>query len=322
MRSSATFTPRHVAPSLREPAVVLMDLQDALTALTGKTYCVLCSSGSAALYMAIRAHGVYNLGVPASTFPAIREACELARVQAQFVDTDPLTWHSDLAEYAAVAPVHNFGCVSHKRYSPEAHAAVIIDAAAALLTPNAFVGKGTYCVSFNWNKSVSGGGGGCVLTDACSLADTIEGLKRHRGAGAFNFQMPANVASEVYNQLATADARRDHIRNLSLAYDLELAQVGLGSYPRGTHRWLTGTMLRDEAAVTTAQRKLSSMGYAPRRAWTPLGPRDTCPGAWEIYDRGLVLPGGYDISADDVRAICAALEEFSMLGLDDLGCMV
>lgn len=305
MRSAAVFTPRHTLPSLREPAPVLMDLQDALTRHTGKRYAVLCSSGSAALYMAMRATDCDSAWIPASTFPAVKEAALLAfgACEAAY-DTSAETWHTQFPEAfgrRVVCAVHNYGCVSPYRIRSDK---TIIDAAAAILTPNAFVGDGIFCVSFNWNKSISGGGGGAILTDDIYVADACEGLKRHKGAGAFNFQMPANVASEVYNQLSEADARRAHLKDLSLAYDLELDRIGLHAYPRGTCRWLTGTMLDDEAQVASALRALNVAGYCGRRAWEPLADEDTCPNAWTIYRRGLILPGGYGINCEDVRTVC------------------
>jgi dTDP-4-amino-4,6-dideoxygalactose transaminase len=126
--------------------------------------------------------------------------------------------------------------------------------------------------------------------------------------------MPANVASEVYNQLSEADARRAHLKDLSLAYDLELERIGLQAYPRGTCRWLTGTMLIDEAQVASALRALHVAGYCGRRAWEPLADKETCPNAWEIYRRGLILPGGYGITCDDVRAICGIVDAAIVAG--------
>lgn len=308
MRSAAVFTPRHTLPSLREPAPVLMDLQDALTKHTGKRYAVLCSSGSAALYMALNFVSRSNYGVhfPASTFPAIFEAINLCLPDiAPYTvhDVNLSTWHTEFKNDLddIHCPVHNYGCVSPY---PNRSEHVVVDAAAALLTPNAFVGRGIFCVSFNWNKAVSGGGGGAILTDDVNVADACEGLKRHKGAGAFNFQMPANVAAEVYNQLSEADARRAHLKDLSLAYDLELDRVGLQAYPRGTCRWLTGTMLEDEAQVAAALRALNVAGYCGRRAWEPLADEESCPNAWTIYRRGLILPGGYGINCEDVRTVC------------------
>ncbi len=321
MNRRDTFQPKHYATILRDPDGILRDLQAALCSFTGKSRCVLCSSGSAALYMALRAHRPGTLAIPASTFSAIHEACTLCGVGTEIIDTDPETWQSDMARIdtdqetwqsgmacidVMTSPVHNYGCVDDAGQS--CWQSRIVDAAAALLTPGAFDGDGTLCVSFNWNKTISGGGGGALLTDDDDIANLCEGLKRHRGHGAFNFQMPAPCAGEVYSQLADADARVRHLRDLSAAYDCELASRGFGAYPRGNTRWLTGTMLRDTASVESAMQRLAAMGYATRRAWMPLGDQVACPGAWAIYERGLILPGGYEVTVENVKEICGTLD--------------
>jgi dTDP-4-amino-4,6-dideoxygalactose transaminase len=185
----------------------------------------------------------------------------------------------------------------------------IIDAAAAMLTPGAFNGRGVFCVSFNWNKSISGGGGGAVITDDDYVAGVCGELKCHKGGdGASNYKMPALCAAEAFSQLADADNRRAHLQELSAAYDEELRRVGLESLPKGNTRWLTGTMLRDAEAVGVAMERIIKIGHVPRPAWPPLGDRASCPGAWEIRDRGIVLPGGYTITAENVKEICKALD--------------
>jgi dTDP-4-amino-4,6-dideoxygalactose transaminase len=302
MRSVATFTPRHYAECLNCPGETLMDCQDALTKWTGRRYCILCSSGSAALYMALVASGVSKIAIPAFTFPAIIEACKLARVVPVIRDVNPDTWHTDFGMEDVTSPVWNYGTVS-----PHPHRArtCIVDAAAALLTPGAFVDPDPiYCVSSNWNKSISGGGGGCILTDDAKIADASEGLKRHRGSSAFNFQMPAQCASEVFNQLQAAELRQSHLRMLSEEYDYQLARNQLMAFPKGICRWLTGTVLKDENAVLCALAKLDDYGFCGRRTWMPLGDSSTCPNAWDIYRRGVILPGGYDINAQDVEQVC------------------
>ena len=301
-----TFQPRHFDVILRDPDGILRDLQAALCAFTGKRHAVLCSSGSAALYMALRVRAPQHVCFPASTFPAIAEACYLCGAEHTAVDADPETWQSNLSAFYTTSPVHNYGCVeqSSNAYSGRR----VVDAAAAMLTPGAFDGHGTFCVSFNWNKPISGGGGGALLTDDDGVEAVADGMKRHKGLGAFNFQMPALCAAEVFSQLAESDIRRAHLQELSAAYDEELRRVGLRSFPKGNTRWLTGTMLRDEYAVCDAAQRLVTMGHKPRHPWTPLGDRASCPGAWEIYDRGIVLPGGYTITPENVKEICKALD--------------
>jgi dTDP-4-amino-4,6-dideoxygalactose transaminase len=305
VKSIATFVPKHSAPTIIEAGQTLMDLSDAICEHTGKRYCVLCSSGSAALYLPLKALGIHELHIPASTFPAVQEACRLAGATDRVHDVDLATWQTQFpADARHVSPAHNYGCVADADLNRASRGSVIVDAAAAFLTPNAFALPGIYTVSFNWNKSISGAGGGCVLTDDIALADVCDGLKRHVGHGAFNFTMPALVAAEIYNQMEEIDARRSHLKELSLAYDMELSRYGLSGFPRGTCRWLTGTLLDDDAAAIRALDALRAAGYAPRPVWQPLASSRICPRAWEIHRRGIVLPGGFGITVEDVRRVC------------------
>lgn len=300
MRHLNVFTPKHIrADLLNDPCAVLDMLRDRLLDWSGKRYCVLCSSGTAALYMAMRISKICNAYLPASTFPAVREAYQLhAGFDPQYLDCDLKTWFSKPAQEIEFVPVHNYGCLS-----PYYYRARVVDAAAAILTQGAFLYGSIFCVSFNWNKSVSGGGGGAILTDIEEVAERAEGLKRHVGHGAFNFQMPALCAAEVYDQMETCISRQKHLEELTAAYDEALDKVGLTAHPRAGYgcgcRWLTGTMFGTKEYRDEMKLELEKAGYMCREPWLPLCSREVAPNAWEIHERGLILPGGYSITQED-----------------------
>jgi len=305
MKAQHVFTPWHCRGILSDKDYALRILQERLMEWTGKRRCVLCSSGSAALYLGLRAMSASSVVIPASTFPAIREAASLAGLQADSIvmaDANDATWHMLIGFGgcgAVYCPAHNYGCVGDHRTSDLSCS--LIDAAAALLTPGAFSHGTAFAVSFNWNKSISGGGGGALLTDHDAIADRAEGLKRHDGAGAFNFQCPQLCAAEAYDQMACAPSRQLMLQELTQAYDEHLARVGLHAYPYGTHRWLTGTLLPSARHVAAVASALKERGYATRPPWKPLA---DLPGATEIHERGLMLPGGYSITPEHVREVC------------------
>jgi dTDP-4-amino-4,6-dideoxygalactose transaminase len=290
-----------------------------LCAFTGKKHAISVSSGSAALYLALAAYDIdgASAAIPASSFPAIREACEFAKVEPIFQDCDGelnTVFDSDAVEF--ICPVQNLGVVqthsiTHSiaewRDTVAPAAKIIVDCAAAMLTPNAFDVGDVFCVSFNWNKSVSGGGGGAVLTDDMFIADRVHALKRHGGPGAFNFQCPALCASETLSQLLGADGRRGYLKELSMAYDLELEAVGLMALPHGKHRWVTATLLESSAQVDEAIKEIAKLGLMARRYWPPLCTIDKAPNAWDVHRRGIMLPGGYEITVQDIRQVCEVL---------------
>jgi dTDP-4-amino-4,6-dideoxygalactose transaminase len=298
-----------------------MDLETELCRFTGKRYCVACASGSAALYLAFVAYEKEGgrAVIPASTFPAIREAATLAGLRIEYADINPENWRTDFDGPDGVdfiCPVHNYGvvgthgmchCVSEWRDQNAPAAKIIVDAAAALLTPNAFDEGDAWCLSFNWNKSVSGGGGGALLIDDPVIADRAHQCKRHGGFRGFNFQCPGLCAAEALSELLESDARRRHLKELSLAYDLELYEVGLPSLPHGRTRWLTGTMLRSHEQVDAAIKAIADAGMCARRPWVPLADVQIAPNAYQVWSRGIMLPGGYEIDQLDVRMVCEIL---------------
>ena len=318
MKHTDTFSPRHFAPALAGRYDAVDDLEYELARFTGHRYAVCVSSGTAALALAMAAYGTGGrAAAPAHTFPAIRSAMRYAGVMPVWDDCgDDWQTHLDPPDDCRfLLPVHNYGVIGthgifhsienwRDEYAPQAR--IITDCAGALLTPNAFVEGDAWCASFNWNKAVSGGGGGALITDDLDVAAAAKEMRRHEGELGFNLQMSALCASEALSELLEADVRRSHLRNLSLAYDLELEQVGLSGYPHGRHRWLTGTMLPTAGAASRAMDLLATAGYMPRKPWLPL--TANAPRAWDIYSRGIMLPGGYQIESRHVREVCQVLE--------------
>jgi len=233
------------------------------------------------------------------------------------VDIDPNSWQPKWREtYGPICAVHNYGCLGVPLKIKELNngAPVIVDAAAALLTPGAFGRGDIFTVSFNWNKSVSGGSGGAMLTDNEDWAARANGLKRHKGEGAFNFQMPLLCAQEILEQMygnddvPNAQERQWHLQRVAGAYNYYLPKYGFKAYPKGQTRWLTGTMFESESERERAQAALTEARFAWRRVWDPLSDERSCPNAWDVYRRGLMLAGGYGILPDDVREVCRVLD--------------
>jgi aminotransferase in exopolysaccharide biosynthesis len=177
---------------------------------TGAKYAVACSSGTAALHVALGLAGVRagdEVLVPTVTFIASVNAVRYVQAEPVFVDCDEF-YNMDTAEIrryilentrfhegatinkstgsriAAVLPVHVFGnAVWLDQLIPlcrERGIAVIEDAAESLGTrysSGAYSGRHTGtvgdlgCLSFNGNKIITTGGGGMILTDSWRIAE-------------------------------------------------------------------------------------------------------------------------------------------------------
>ncbi len=178
----------------------------ALCEQTGSNYAVVCNSGTAALYLAIRAAGLKagdSVIVPAMTFAATASANLLAGVEVVFSDVDPLTGLmrvSDAEEalarrgrqqLKAIFPVHLAGRVSDpaalQAFAEDAGLFVIEDACHALGTR---YGNGRHavgacghslaaCFSFHPVKAIAMGEGGAVTTNSMELAHHARRLRNH-----------------------------------------------------------------------------------------------------------------------------------------------
>lgn len=165
--------------------------------LCGVREAVAVSSGTAALHLALLAHGIGQgdevITTPFS-FAATANTIVLAGATPVFVDIQYDTYNLDpsLVEAAitprtkAILPVHLYGQPGDmKRLSAlaEAHNLVIIEDAcqahAAAIDGKAVGSFGTGCFSFYSTKNMTTGEGGMVTTDDASIAERIRLMRSH-----------------------------------------------------------------------------------------------------------------------------------------------
>jgi perosamine synthetase len=172
-------------------------------------YAVAVSSGTAALYLALRALGVERndqVVLPAYTFPATANVVELVGARPVFADVDRESYNLDPQQLQrlitkrtkAILPVHLFGNpadMSAIMAIARAHKlAVIEDAAGALGAVYAGKKCGTIgscgCFSFHPRKIITTAEGGMLVTDNARIAEKARMLRNHgcrlRG-GRMNF---------------------------------------------------------------------------------------------------------------------------------------
>ena len=178
-----------------------------LATYVGSKHAVACSTGTAALHVALRLLGIGpgdEVIVPTLTFVASAAPIFYEKAIPVFVDSERATWNLDPAlvrqemaarakagrkQVAAVMAVHLLGRPA--QIEPIAAACeefgvpLIEDAAEALgasYTSGRYAGKrvGTIgrigCFSFNGNKLITAGGGGMIVTDDPALAKRAKHL--------------------------------------------------------------------------------------------------------------------------------------------------
>jgi UDP-4-amino-4,6-dideoxy-N-acetyl-beta-L-altrosamine transaminase len=241
------------------PAVTAFE--DAFAERVGVAHAVVCNSGTAALHLALLAHGVGKGDVcivPAITFLATANAARHTGAEVAFADVDPdsgLMTPATLADalsrtdghgVGAVLPVHLRGEVCDlaplAELASSASAPLVEDAAHALGSAGTqgIVGSGaTACFSFHPVKTICTGEGGMVTTQDAGIAERARRLRSHGMAPnphvapwayemdepGFNYRLPDILCALGLSQLSKLDAFAARRRALADAYAERLAPL-------------------------------------------------------------------------------------------------
>ena len=299
-------------------ASVVRALEAELCSLTGFTNAVACASGTAGLTAAWRALDCQTVQVPALTFAATWNAVYDG---ARFADVLPTDWtiDGDINVAAAVAVELNAAPISADSFE-----ARIYDSACALRGDMADgrPEESLTVVSFNASKTITGLGGGAVMTNDTGLAERVRQIiDQGKLAGdatepglplGFNGRITYPSAALVLSQLARFDEIAAHKRALMQAYytglhhaDVTWQQAALGV------PWLAMPKFPRAAQAKAALAALNACNVQARRMYQiPSHVRvQDFPVATELAATVLQLPMGLDLTVDDVREICAIVLE-------------
>ena len=211
--------------------------EEALAELVGVRHAVAVSSGTAALVVALQAHGI-GAGdeVITTPFSFIATATSIIACGAEpvFVDVDPFDLNLDPAQVegaisertSAILPAHLYG---HPARLTELAAlcsdfelALIEDAAQAVGAGHAGqpVGSfGTGCFSFYPTKNVTSAEGGMITTDEDEIAARARSLRDHGQVGRYNHELLGLNwrRSDVHAAIGLAHfGSREHLHGLTV----------------------------------------------------------------------------------------------------------
>lgn len=312
----------------------------ALGGLLG-AHVVACSSGTAALHLALAALGIGpgdEVLVPDLTFVATGNAPLYLGATPVLVDVDPNSWNIDLGAAAAlvtprtvaIIPVHLYGVpcdMGAVRQFAEAHNLAVIEDAA-----EGFGGSwesrplGTHGLmgtfSFYANKIVTTAEGGAVATRSEMIAARLR-LLRGQGQGArrffheavgFNYRMSDVHAAIGLAQLARLGASLACRRAIMAGYRRRLSALAPRPGMAGEAPWLFTLDLggADPAQVADL---LARRGIDSRPIFAPLHtmPAFRCAGefphATMISRRAISLPTFAGMTDDDVRLVADTVLE-------------
>ncbi len=324
--------------------------EDELARLLGVRHVVAVTSGTAAIFLALKGLGIApsdEVLVPDLTFIATANAVEMTGAKPVLVDVDPQTLNIDpdsvlraiTKRTKAIVPVHVSGRAANlpaldeiaRRYG----LLVVEDAAEAFVSQYGGRYLGTIgsagCLSFSPNKTITTGQGGAILTDDDSLYHKLRELKDQgrptRGTGGddvhhsigYNFKFTNLQAAIGLAQMGALPARLRRMKEIYLAYLSQLRNVPGISLPgfdieRGESPQWTDAIVeyRDEL-----DRYLEAHHIHCRRFWRPIHtqapykePDDRFPNSSRVAPAALWLPSAFTLLEDDVATVCDRIRQF------------
>jgi perosamine synthetase len=318
--------------------------ESAFANLCGVPHAVAVSSGTAALYLALLAHGI-GPGDEVITTPfsfiATANSVLMAGARPVFVDIDPVSFNIDPALIAAaitprtkaIIPVHLYGQVAAMDAITEIavrhRLAIIEDAAQAIgahYHDRPAGSFGTGCFSLYATKNITSGEGGMITTADTALADRLRLLRSHGSRVryyhellGYNFRMTdlhAAVGLAQLGKLATfSEQRLDNAaffaRHISHpAVTKPQVQPGLRHVFHQYTLRIHGD--RDEAARQLAAADVGCAAFYPlpiprQPLYRDLGYTDQMPVADQISAEVLALPVYPGLSKADLRQIVDAV---------------
>ncbi len=289
--------------------------------------------------------------VPDLTFVSTANAVVYTGARPVLVDVDPHTWNLDpddarrkvTQRTKAIVPVHLFGNPADldavAAIAAETGLAVVEDAAEALGAswrgrPVGSIGD-VGCFSFFGNKLITTGEGGMVVTNRPEIADAARrwgNLSRAPGrpyfhdAVGYNYRMASRQAALGLAQLQRLDQLlAGKLRNAETYRRLLAGIPGLRwqhvTAGGASSWWMFAIVLEDAFGATRedVSEHLHRNGidarpfFVPLHQLPPYAGSPPCPVAEEVSRRGLLLPSGTRLRAEQIHEIA---ETIARLGKD------
>jgi len=279
--------------------------EEEFAAASGCRYGVACSSGTAALHLALAAAGV-GVGdevlIPAFTMIATANSVGYVGAEPVLVDSNAGTWNLDVERLAdalsprtrAITVVHTYGSpcdmTAINEFAERNGLAVIEDAAeahGAVHRGRRVGGLGTVgAFSFYGNKILTTGEGGMVTTDDARIAEAARKLRDHGFSGrthfwhrhaAFNYRIGNIPAAIGLAQSERLDELLGIHRHIDSAYRERLDDVpGLELAPRPQDGesacWVFGMRVGEDFGCSRDELRahLAARGIETRTFFVPI----------------------------------------------------
>ena len=330
-------------------SVLTKNLENILRRLLKVRYVVLTTSGTSAIYLALRAN---NIGkgdeviIPNITFPATANAVHMAGAKVVLADVSKknLLINVDLLKKKfskntrAIVPVHISGRGNNiqnlKKIADKKRVIIIEDAAEALGSKYKNKSLGTFgacgCFSLAPNKIITTGQGGIVVTNNKKLYKKIIQLRdqgRYRDRKneskynyrGFNFKFTDLQSGLGLSQIKNFKERKGKLLNIFEFYKKNLIQskdfkiigfdVKNGELPLWTDVYCT--------KAKSLFNFLKKRGIFCRLFWEPINTLKPYKTSYknlqtskELKNNLMWLPSGQDLKKDELKFICSSINQY------------
>lgn len=329
---------------------VTTEFENRIASLIDTKYVVAVTSGTCALFAALAALGIGpgdEVIVPDATFIATVNAVSMSGATPVLVDIDPrsLCMSPEAAEAAitektrALMPVHVSGRAADMAALmeiAEKHGLEVIeDAAEAFMSKSAGKYLGAIgrmgCFSFSPLKIITSGQGGVIVTDDDKLHQRLREIKDQgrpvRSTGVdfdiprigYNLKLTNLQAAVGLGQLEYLDRRMERMAQNYREYEKGLAGIAGITLPGfniddGELPLWTDVLAekRDELNDFLHRRGMDCRTY-----WKPIHTQPCYatgdsgfPNTLAAMEKALWLPSSFNLTDQDVAAVCAAVREF------------
>ncbi|TSA43197.1 DegT/DnrJ/EryC1/StrS family aminotransferase [archaeon] len=324
---------------------IVESFESAFAQYIGVKHGLAVCNGTAALHLALLAHGVRggdNVITTPFTFIASANSILYTGAKPVFVDIDRDTYNIDPTKIEeaidnhtkAVLPVHVFGVSCDMKAIMEIcedHGLILVeDACEAIGTKcnGKMVGSfSTSCFSFYPNKPITTGEGGMVLTDNDEIARRVDALRNlgrlsdgwlsHELIG-YNYRLSdihAAVGLAQLRRIKSVLRKRDRVAHLYSRYLKNTEGVRAPTMTRG-RSWFVYVVevdRRDEVAKKMKEKGIECKPYFPpvhlQEPYRDLGFKEgDFPICEEIGRRVLALPFYSHMSSQEVELVVSCLQ--------------
>lgn len=289
----------------------------------GVKHCVMVSSGTAAIFLALKALGAKKVGIPSLTMIATATAAELAGAEISFVSNNEIPEGLDAYVHVSLNG-RDCGIEDVVNSHPDIH--IVEDACQSFGSKHNGKYLGTFgkvgCFSFSPHKIISAGNGGCIVTNDDEIARNVRKLKnfgREFGGGdqhdsiGYNFKFTDIQAQFMLSQLDEIELRLKRKSEIYKRYYDALSEI---MRPHTGTPWFVDAYVndRDGLAAHLAEKGIGTRKMYPVvQAQKPFSHHKIHGDSTQdiaYSNRGLWLPSSLKLTEEEIDYIIEGVQSW------------